>query len=244
MKKIFALMTLIAMSLTLLISCGTVEETPAQTECTHEFKDATCTTPKTCSKCGETEGDVIAHTIENGACPTCGASLFEVMKLWDEKPGKSSNSDPVYAHYNVNDDRFEFGSGRAIEFGQEYNITGVSNPVFEYQAGGSLIITREGIENKTYVWELVVQKYDVDGHAYHKMTITGTLDASNFSEDSVLHMKSFSDPFNVGLTEDQAEEYVSKYATPLIWSAVTGSFAEFLSANGETPTVLGFSNYK
>ncbi len=38
----------------LLISCG---------ECAHEWKDATCDEPKTCTKCGETEGEPTNHAL-------------------------------------------------------------------------------------------------------------------------------------------------------------------------------------
>lgn len=30
--------------------------------CKHEWAEATCTEPKTCTKCGETEGDPLEHT--------------------------------------------------------------------------------------------------------------------------------------------------------------------------------------
>ena len=248
MKKLLALMVVFAMSLTLLISCGTVGDNPEVTDCVHDFKDATCTAPKTCSKCGETEGETIAHTIESGKCPTCDAALFDVMKLWDEEPSKSGSSDPSYDYYGKTDyfsmyennvyevDGFVFGGGKSIEFGQKYDAAS------EYSAVGQLIITREGIDNKTYNWNLVISKR-VD-NAIKRMVITGTLDASEFSKDSVLHMDSFLDPFQLGLTEEQAEAYVASYATELIWGSVTGSLAEFLTENGEDPTVLGFANYK
>ena len=40
----------------------------------HDWQDATCTTPKTCSVCGETEGDVDAdaHSYVDGTCEYCG----------------------------------------------------------------------------------------------------------------------------------------------------------------------------
>ena len=46
----------------------TVEE-----PCSHEWNDATCTEPKTCSKCGETEGEPLGHTEEviPAVAPTC-----------------------------------------------------------------------------------------------------------------------------------------------------------------------------
>ena len=30
--------------------------------CRHEWVDATCTEPKTCAKCGETQGEALGHT--------------------------------------------------------------------------------------------------------------------------------------------------------------------------------------
>ena len=42
-------------------------------ECEHEWRDATCTSPMTCTKCGRTEGEPIGHleqTVE-GMAPTC-----------------------------------------------------------------------------------------------------------------------------------------------------------------------------
>lgn len=53
---------------------------PAPTACSHSFRDATCQTPKTCSKCGETEGSTIDHAYSQATCLTpqtctvCGAT--------------------------------------------------------------------------------------------------------------------------------------------------------------------------
>lgn len=38
----------------------------------HEFTDATCVEPKTCQKCGETEGEPLGHTVGIGKCGRCG----------------------------------------------------------------------------------------------------------------------------------------------------------------------------
>lgn len=48
--------------------------------CTHEWEDATCTTPKTCTKCGKTEGEPLGHTWQEATCTApktcsvCGAT--------------------------------------------------------------------------------------------------------------------------------------------------------------------------
>ena len=46
----------------------------------HTFADATCTEPKTCTVCGETEGEPLGHTCEIGTCKQCGE--FQNSDLW------------------------------------------------------------------------------------------------------------------------------------------------------------------
>ncbi len=74
MKKLFTLfLTLIFVALLLfsLASCG---------ECAHEWKAATCATPKTCTKCGVTEGEALGHSWSAATCTApktctiCGAT--------------------------------------------------------------------------------------------------------------------------------------------------------------------------
>ena len=39
-------------------------------ECTHDWKEATCTTPKTCTKCDETRGEETGHSWKKATCTT------------------------------------------------------------------------------------------------------------------------------------------------------------------------------
>ena len=57
---------------------STTPENTTPAECVHEWIDATCAAPKTCSKCGETEGDVSTeHTFEKEyECAVCKMSLI------------------------------------------------------------------------------------------------------------------------------------------------------------------------
>ena len=57
MKKLIALMLVLAMCLTF-AACG----------CKHEWYAATCDAPKTCSLCGETEGEANGHSIVAATC--------------------------------------------------------------------------------------------------------------------------------------------------------------------------------
>ena len=55
---------------------GTIEFVVEEEEeaCAHEWANATCTDAKKCSKCGETEGEALGHTINNEThlCTVCG----------------------------------------------------------------------------------------------------------------------------------------------------------------------------
>ena len=65
MKKMMLLVIALFCSV-LLSGCG----------CAHEWAEATCTTAKTCSKCGETEGEALGHQWERATCiapETCSA---------------------------------------------------------------------------------------------------------------------------------------------------------------------------
>ena len=43
--------------------------------CSHRWVSATCTKPKTCSKCETTSGSALGHTTNSGKCSRCGESL-------------------------------------------------------------------------------------------------------------------------------------------------------------------------
>lgn len=46
----------------------TATTAPAPTACSHSFSDATCTAPKTCTKCGETQGEAAGHSWKDATC--------------------------------------------------------------------------------------------------------------------------------------------------------------------------------
>lgn len=54
-------------------------------ECEHSWNEATCTEPRTCSKCGETEGEPVDHDWLHAThdrpetCAKCGATQGEVL---------------------------------------------------------------------------------------------------------------------------------------------------------------------
>ena len=51
-------------------SCNTCGE---ERSITHTFADADCTTAKTCTVCGLTDGSALGHSFLDGACTDCSA---------------------------------------------------------------------------------------------------------------------------------------------------------------------------
>ena len=81
MKKILLLIFVLCIALFVMASCDNYEVPDKEnittdeiiTECQHEWVDATCVAPKTCSTCNETEGEALGHNeiIDAKVEPTC-----------------------------------------------------------------------------------------------------------------------------------------------------------------------------
>ena len=75
MKKYISLFAVMAMLLTVLSGCG----------CSHEWVEAACEAPKTCTLCGETEGEALGHSFGEATCAapstcaSCGAVQGEAL---------------------------------------------------------------------------------------------------------------------------------------------------------------------
>jgi len=73
-KKLLSFALALAMCLEL-VACGH----------SHVWQDATCTTPKTCAECGETEGEALTHTLGEAnyqspaVCEVCGEPVGEPL---------------------------------------------------------------------------------------------------------------------------------------------------------------------
>lgn len=81
MKKHITLFALLLVFTVLLTGC----------QCSHEWTDADCTTPKTCTKCQETEGEDLGHSWQEASCSAaktcsvCAATEGEALPhTWQE----------------------------------------------------------------------------------------------------------------------------------------------------------------
>ena len=63
--------------------------------CDHSWNAATCTAPKTCSKCGETEGTSLGHSYSDGICSGCGQADPNAPK----KNGLCLDEDGMWKYY-------------------------------------------------------------------------------------------------------------------------------------------------
>ena len=73
MKKVLSLIAILCMALVFIVGCDYFPQPAPETTCEHDWAEATCTDPKTCSVCGETEGEALGHTEETvaGTPATC-----------------------------------------------------------------------------------------------------------------------------------------------------------------------------
>lgn len=80
-NKNISLVIIIVFSLICLVSC----KKDSDKKCQHIWNDATCTTAKTCSVCGETEGSALEHAWNNATCTSpktcsiCGTTEGSVL---------------------------------------------------------------------------------------------------------------------------------------------------------------------
>lgn len=63
-------------------------ETQPPAVCSHNYADATCTAPKTCTKCGATAGSAVGHTWKNATC-TEPATCSTCHETWGSAKGHS-----------------------------------------------------------------------------------------------------------------------------------------------------------
>jgi hypothetical protein len=72
-------------------SQATKPTNPSESECFHNWKNASCVAPKTCSICGETEGEIGEHKWQEASCnypkycTRCGATEGTYGHTWSEQ---------------------------------------------------------------------------------------------------------------------------------------------------------------
>lgn len=123
----------------------------AEEECQHQWTDATCKAPKTCSLCGETEGEVGDHSWVDATCQApktcsvCGATEGEV--------GDHSYVDGICSVCGTSE-------STPVPFSQAISVPSNGNSSWGYVSG----LTLSGTDGSIYeaYWSSSVNPYVVD----------------------------------------------------------------------------------
>lgn len=127
-RRTLKMMTVVLLLIAMMLFAGCV--------CKHEWKDATCTEPKTCTKCGETEGEPLGHSwidatcTEPKTCSVCGetegnAAGHEWTEATVDKPktctkcGLTEGEPLGFPTYKWNESQSTFGGLGLIKFDSE-----------------------------------------------------------------------------------------------------------------------------
>lgn len=153
--------------------------TPA---CTHEWKDATCTAPKTCTKCSATEGSAAGHSWKDATCQapkTC-------TKCNATEGGKGSHT-------------FTADCTVCGQYNEGYVELGQSSWEYTYQSEGNLIkgyydffdsVAEEGVNVSFDIYKTLAkfgQEYDMTideiRAEYESMDMIVTIDGVEYIRD-------------------------------------------------------------
>ena len=173
----------------------------------HTWNDATCEAPKTCSVCGKTEGEALAHTTENGVCENCG----QVIGGTTEPETPTSNRYYIatkrttgnYWYMTSNLGTASTKRYTAIDSGLTVLPESIANP----EAGYVFVLVDNG--DGTYS----IQAEDVDGNNYLGWTSgnSGTLVAESSAIKFTLDV---GDGFyNIHFAASDAERYLALNGT-------------------------------
>ena len=123
--------------------------------CDHSWTDATCTAPKTCTLCGETEGSALGHSYVSGTCTTCGAAdpdYVTVPTLTLSYPTLAFEDEILYNAYFTVDDASSIVEMGMITFSSKLTdgtIADAVDVISGYTTSGSnYIVHSNGIPAK------------------------------------------------------------------------------------------------
>lgn len=134
----------------------------------HTFSDATCTEPKTCTQCGETEGEPLGHTVEIGTCDRCQKPQnYDLVTQIDEKIKSAENTTNI-ALYMI---------AAGSDISSVYNLIGEGLQYYEQAKG----LYEEAYDLCSDYEELETLKKDIND-VYEKLPLT----LSNGNQDTVV----------------------------------------------------------
>lgn len=113
----------------------------------HEYSEATCTEPKTCTICGETEGEALGHTVDIGICSRCGEAVAkeDLLAIDDMLNAIEDYDNEINAYIEKGNDAYSFEDkmeyykeAAAICDNRKMTLVNVANIVSKYSEFDSM----------------------------------------------------------------------------------------------------------
>ena len=119
----------------------------------HCWADVNCTNPMTCTVCGETVGQALGHSYQDGVCTRCGANEVIDPALNLDHPSLSFESEILYNFYFTAGDLTDVVEMGMITFTTKQTDGTVANaekvyPGYTSVGGGMYMVQTEGISAK------------------------------------------------------------------------------------------------
>ena len=160
-------------------------DTTQQATHKHKYSEATCSSPKTCTECGEIVGSVLEHNYVNNVCTYCGGTdpdslpvgldkLFVIdSEYYKYQPGSFTDS-----FGNVYDGVHLFEGLEYVNYGAETHSTINLKMVYK-SFSGSIVATTKTEPKMTYYVHIYVD----DVLKFSKTGITKTTGKVDFNVD-------------------------------------------------------------
>lgn len=169
----------------------------------HEWQEATCTNPKTCSACGETEGEALGHTWTEATCKNpktcsvCGetegkalghtwmeatCTVSKICSVCGETDGEALGHSWTEATCTT-PQMCKRCKTKGKALGHDLNVVGVCNRCGEYMGEGIAYTFEDGVltvfgkgELTEETWKKALEKFDsINWGGMHTLIITGNI---------------------------------------------------------------------
>lgn len=160
------------------VSSQTQSRTTSSNYCAHHWIAATCSEPKTCSWCGQTEGTVVGHSYYNGKCEYCGTEDpsildYDIGYLSDRKVQYEEEDNEYIVFFGLKNKAMEFiaAPGKA-----EITITAGGATLYQktvaFKKSDFTNWTNPLWDSSRYLCGLRIKRSDIKGGTKNSGTLT------------------------------------------------------------------------
>lgn len=150
------------------VTCGSEKTSKIEKECDHEWEEATCKEPKTCSECGKTKGEKLEHewvdaTYESPkTCLMCKLTEGEAIDPIKEAKDKLEKAYNKCCSYTIKDKNASLGyDGMSLIIDTDYYDDGWDKN--EKDALAAIVSVNSYLEIPSSVLEKMTSTRAIDG---------------------------------------------------------------------------------